>query len=292
MTKTINREVRIVDVFTAVPFQGNPVAVVLDADEIEPADMQSIANWTNLSETTFVCKATSPEADYRLRIFTPRQELPFAGHPTVGSARAVLDRGIKPRTPGQLVQECGGGNVRVRVNGEQLLFALPQPQFREVSGAQLSLLTRALGIERSDVVAASVIDVGPVWATVALRDANQVLALKPDMAALQAVCESDNITGTNIFGPTPAGSETQIEVRSFVPGEGVPEDPVCGSGNGCVAALIQREGLLTTKQYVASQGRCVGRNGRIAVSFGDDAIWVGGNAVTVVTGQIAVPLKH
>src|SRR5215831_12070445 len=140
-----------VDVFTDVPFKGNPVAVVLDGDRVSSAAMQSIAAWTNLSETTFVCAPTDPRAVYRLRIFTPRRELPFAGHPTIGSAHAVLRHGLTPRVPGRLVQECGKGLVDIRIDGERLLLALPEPQFREPTQSQLAAVAAGLGVKTADI---------------------------------------------------------------------------------------------------------------------------------------------
>jgi PhzF family phenazine biosynthesis protein len=286
MPQTINRPLRTVDVFTAIPCKGNPVAVVFDADDIDDVTMRSIARWTNLSETTFVCKPTSPLADYRLRIFTPAQELPFAGHPTLGSARALLESGLKPKTPGQLIQECGRGNIRVRIQGDRLFFALPAPRFTEPSDSIRDTLVRSLGLEAAEIVAASVIDVGPVWATLAIRDAARVVALAPKYDLMLSLAKH-GIIGVNVFALLPPGSRYDMEVRSFVPGEGVAEDPVCGSGNGCVAALTQRERLLTASSYVAGQGQCVGRDGRVFVSFEEDEIWIGGHAVTVVKGEIA-----
>src|SRR5262245_62596347 len=165
-----------VDVFTSVPFKGNPVAVVLDGDQLSTGDVQAIARWTNLSETTVVCTPTHPDADYRLRIFTPRSELPFAGHPTIGSAHAVLRHGLKPRTPGRLVQECGRGLVSIRVDDERLLLALPSPQFREPSGPQVAAAAEALGVAPADVRRASIIDVGPVWFTLELASGDGVRA--------------------------------------------------------------------------------------------------------------------
>jgi PhzF family phenazine biosynthesis protein len=151
-----------VDVFTAVPFKGNPVAVVLDGDALSREQMQSIAAWTNLSETTFVCAATDPRADYRLRIFTPRRELPFAGHPTIGSAHATLRHGLKPRAAGRLVQECGKGFVDIKIDGERLLLALPEPKFREPTTSQVAAVADGLGIMAADIQRAAIIDVGPV----------------------------------------------------------------------------------------------------------------------------------
>ena len=274
-----------VDVFTAVPFKGNPVAVVLDGDRVTSAAMQSIAAWTNLSETTFVCAPTDPRADYHLRIFTPRRELPFAGHPTIGSAYAVLRHGLKPKTAGRLVQECGKGLVEIKVDDERLLLALPEPQFREPTGPQVTAVAGALGVAASDIRRASIVDVGPVWFTVELAGGDAVRALEPDMARIAAL-NPIGITGVNVFGLYPRGGGSDLEVRSFAPGDGVPEDPVCGSGNGCVAALVRRDRVLTTAAYVASQGRCLGRDGRVTVQFDGGTIWLGGHAVTCVEGSL------
>ena len=276
-----------VDVFTAVPFKGNPVAVVLDGDAVSSAAMQSIAAWTNLSETTFVCSPTDPRADYRLRIFTPRRELPFAGHPTIGSAHAVLRHGLKPRTAGRLVQECEKGLVDIRVDDERLFLALPAPQFREPTGPQVAAAAEALGVARGDVGRASIVDVGPVWFTLELASGDAVRALAPDMGGLAALSPM-GITGVNVFGLHPPGGGSDLEVRSFAPGDGVPEDPVCGSGNGCVAALVRRDGVLNTHTYVATQGRCLGRDGRVTVQFEDGTIWLGGQAVTCVEGSLQI----
>src|SRR5215467_7580472 len=157
-----------VDVFTAVPFKGNPVAVVLDGDAVSSAAMQSIAAWTNLSETTFVCTPTDPRADYRLRIFTPRRELPFAGHPTIGSAHAGLRHGLKPRAADRLVQECGKGLVDIKMDDERLLLALPEPQLREPTVSQVAAVAEGLGVAAANIRRAAIIDVGPVWFTVEL----------------------------------------------------------------------------------------------------------------------------
>ena len=274
-----------VDVFTAVPFKGNPVAVVLDGDAVSSADMQSIAAWTNLSETTFVCTPTDQRADYRLRIFTPKRELPFAGHPTIGSAHAVLRHGLKPQAAGRLVQECGKGLVDIKIDGERLLLALPEPQFREPTLSQRAAVADGLGVMPADIQRAAIIDVGPVWFTVQLASGDVVRALAPDMGKLAAL-NPIGITGVNVFGLYPQGGSADIEVRSFAPGDGIPEDPVCGSGNGCVAALVRRDGVLKAHAYVASQGRCLGRDGQVIVQFDTSTIWLGGHAVTCVEGSL------
>lgn len=277
-----------VDVFTDVPFKGNPVAVVLDGDGLTTAQMQTIANWTNLSETTFVCAPAHVDADYHLRIFTPRRELPFAGHPTIGSAWAVLQHGLKPKTPGRLVQECCKGLIALRMVGQSLFFALPEPVLTAPDGAQLIAMTTALGVTANELILSSIVDVGAIWFTAQLRSAAKVIALEPDIAALAAL-GNDRYTGVTVFGLHPAGSAAAVEVRSFAPACGVPEDPVCGSGNGCVAAVIRRHRILTVSAYAAAQGRCLGRDGRVQVEFdADGAIWLGGNAVTCVDGSITV----
>ena len=276
-----------VDVFTSVPLKGNPVAVVLDGDTLSGEKMQSIAAWTNLSETTFVCSPTNQRADYRLRIFTPWRELPFAGHPTIGSAHAMLRGGLKPNTPGRLVQECGRGLVNIKIDGGRLLLALPEPQFREPTEANLAAVADGLGVSVAEVRRAAIIDVGPVWFTVQLASGNAVLALAPDMGKLAAL-NSIGITGVNVFGRYPAGAGADLEVRSFAPGDGIPEDPVCGSGNGCVAALVRRDDILKKRSYHAIQGRCVGRDGRVAIEFDGDTIWLGGQAVTCIEGLLTI----
>ena len=274
-----------VDVFTAVPFKGNPVAVVLDGDTLSSAQMQSIAAWTNLSETTFVCTPTDQRADYRLRIFTPKRELPFAGHPTIGSAHAVLRHGLKPRVAGTLVQECAKGLVDIKIDGERLFLALPEPHFREPTPQQVAAVAEGLGVMTTQIQRAAIIDVGPEWFTVQLTSGDVVSALAPDMGKL-ATLSPIGMTGVNVFGLYSRGGSADIEVRSFAPGEGVPEDPVCGSGNGCVAALVRRDGVLKTPTYVASQGRCLGRDGQVTVEFDGTTIWLGGQAVTCVEGVL------
>ncbi len=278
---------RQVDVFTAVPFKGNPVAVVLDGDTLSTARMQAIANWTNLSETTFVCAPTHVQADYRLRIFTPRSELPFAGHPTIGSAHAVLRHGLKPKQPGRFVQECGKGLVAIEVDGERLFLALPKPRLSELSSAQSAELASALGIPAERIRAAAVVDAGVAWITLQLTGAELVRDLRPDFARVGALTPSA-AAGVTVFGLYEAGGRAQLEVRSFAPAEGIPEDPVCGSGNGCVAALVRQERLIRAPTYVAGQGQCMGRDGLVAVRYADDGtIWLGGHAVTCVQGVLA-----
>jgi PhzF family phenazine biosynthesis protein len=277
-----------VDVFTAVPFKGNPVAVILDGNGMTTERMQAVASWTNLSETTFVCAPTLADADYRLRIFTPKSELPFAGHPTLGSAWAVLERGLEPKTPGRLVQECGKGPITLRMVGRSLFLALPEPAFTAPDDAECAAAAAALGVPAPAIVRGSIVDVGVVWLALQLRSADEVIALEPNMALLAALGDARH-TGVCVFGLHGEGVSAAVEVRAFAPAAGVPEDPVCGSGNGCVAAMIRRHGLLARSAYVASQGRCLGRDGRVEVEYDPDGtIWLGGNAVTCIDGSIAV----
>src|SRR5436309_10080370 len=168
---------RQVDVFTIVPFKGNPVAVVLEGDRLSTTEMQAIASWTNLSEATFVCAPSDPRADYRLRIFTPKRELAFAGHPTIGSAHAVLARGLAPKTPGCLVQECGKGLIKVAIDGDRLFFAAPTPVFRNAEAGELEQVAASLGIAVTDVLRTATIDVGPVWFTVQMATSQAVTVL-------------------------------------------------------------------------------------------------------------------
>jgi PhzF family phenazine biosynthesis protein len=275
-----------VDVFTDVQFKGNPVAVVMDGNELTTEAMQAIANWTNLSETTFICSPTDALADYKLRIFSPNSELPFAGHPTLGSAFALLNQGYKPKTEGRLVQECGSGLVTIIVDENKIYLTLPEPNVQNIQSADLVELSNALGVPSYSVKASAKIDVGAVWITLQLSDANEVKNLRPDMAKLSERIPS-GVTGVTVFGLDSENTESDLEVRSFAPTIGIDEDPVCGSGNGCVATLVGNLNLLTKSSYVASQGCCVGRNGKVEVRFEDNGrILIGGHAVTCIEGTI------
>jgi PhzF family phenazine biosynthesis protein len=269
-----------VDVFSSEALLGNPVAVVHDADGISEEDMAAFARWTNLSETTFLLTPTTDEADYRLRIFTPGQELPFAGHPTIGSAHAWLEAGGVPRTEGTLVQECGAGLVQLR-RGERLAFAGP-PFIRsgEVSEEDRERIVRALRIEPSQVRDLEWIDNGPGWVGVLLDSAEEVLALEPDWSAAAGM-------DIGVVGPYPEGSEFAVEIRAFCPGMGIAEDPVTGSLNAGVAQWLAGDRLPAS--YVASQGTALGRRGRVFIDREGDTVWVGGDARTTITGTVALP---
>jgi PhzF family phenazine biosynthesis protein len=267
-----------VDVFTSVPYRGNPVAVVLDGDGLPDEEMRQFANWTNLSETTFVLPPADPGADYRVRIFTPATELPFAGHPTLGTCHAWLAAGGTPRQPGVIVQECGAGLVTLRQTPDGLAFAAP-PVLRDgpVDAELLARVASVLGIDPSTIVDASWADNGPGWIAVLLDSADAVLAVKP----------ADSDLDLGIVGPYRPGSPAAFEVRAFFPKNGgTAEDPVTGSLNASVAAWLLRTGRATAP-YVASQGTMLGRAGRVHISRDDDgAIWVAGGTVTCVSGQV------
>lgn len=266
-----------VDVFGSEPLGGNPLAVVHDAEGLDDAELQRLADWTNLSETAFLLPPTDPAADYRVRIFTPSAELPFAGHPTIGSAHAWLEAGGVPRVTGQVVQECGAGLVRLR-HTSRLSFAAP-PLVREgpVSQDDRHRILRALALDAGDVVELRWIDNGPGWVGVLLRDAAAVLAVRPDWAEFGDL-------DVGVAGPHPAGSECALEVRAFCPGLGVVEDPVTGSLNASLGQWLAGDRLPTS--YVAAQGTALGRTGRVHVERLGETVWVGGNATTVIKGEV------
>ena len=271
-----------VDVFTAVPYKGNPVAVVLDGEGLSDAGMQAFANWTNLSETTFVLPPSDPGADYRLRIFTPKDELPFAGHPTLGTAHAVIEAGIATPKAGRIVQQCAVGLVELTVNDTSLSFRLPRYSVRELTDLEASAW---LGDGVALVGSPQAVDVGPVWLVAQLAEAAALENLAHDPARLILYYEANGLTGATIY----ALDSEQVVVRSFAPGDGIPEDPVCGSGNAAVAAWRLVSGQVSPgDSYVASQGRQIGRDGYIAVRFDGEDIHVGGQCVTCVEGSVTI----
>jgi PhzF family phenazine biosynthesis protein len=274
------RPFRQVNVFSAEGYLGNPLAVVHDAEGVSEEEMRRFANWANLSETSFLLPPSDPAvADYRVRIFTPSEELPFAGHPTIGSAHAWLEAGGVPRREGEVVQECPAGLVRVR-RSERLAFAAP-PVVREgpVTGEERTRLVRALALADDDIVDARWIDNGPGWVGVLLRDAEAVLAVRPDWAAFGAL-------EVGVVGPYPEGSECAIEVRAFCPSIGVVEDPVTGSLNASIGQWLAGDRFPTS--YVASQGTMLGRRGRVYVEREGDTVWVGGDATTAIKGTVGL----
>jgi PhzF family phenazine biosynthesis protein len=267
------------DVFSAVPLKGNPLAVVHAAQGLDDPTLAAFARWTNLSETTFLLPPDDPAADYRVRIFTPGGELPFAGHPTLGSCHAWLAAGGVPQTPGVVVQECGVGLVRVRQQDGRLAFAAP-PLRRSgpLDEALLQQISSALGVPRADMLQHQWVDNGPGWCAVMLRSGVQVLQVQPDWAALGTL-------KLGLVGAQAAGSDTQFEVRAFVPGLGVREDPVTGSLNASLAQWLIGAGL-APPSYVAAQGAALGRAGRVFVQQQGADIWIGGDVVACISGTV------
>jgi len=274
-----------VDVFTNEPWLGNPVAVVHQADGLSEDQMQAVARWTNLSETTFLLSPTDPAADYRLRIFTPAGELPFAGHPTLGSARAWLDAGGSPATPGRLVQECAAGLVTVRDDARGLAFAAP-PLVRSgpVDQATLAQVATALGLPEGSLVAAEWVDNGPGWLGLLLDGADTVLALTPDLRGLGTV-------EVGVIGRYAAADAERVgadyEVRAICPSLGMGEDPVTGSLNAGLAQWLIGSGR-AEPAYTVSQGTVLGRRGRVRVVAEGGEIWVGGDTVPCILGRVAL----
>jgi PhzF family phenazine biosynthesis protein len=274
------RAYNVVDVFTDVPYLGNPVGVVLDGSGLSSEQMQRYAAWTNLSETTFVLAPTTPEADYRVRIFTPVLELPFAGHPTLGTCHAWLATQPEQPREGAIVQECGAGLVRLRVNGESesIAFAAP-PLLREgpVEEQLIEHIADVLALQREAILDAEWVDNGPGWVAVLLADADAVLAIRPGFVDLDL----------GVVGAYPPGSPEAFEVRAFFPKDGTTvEDPVTGSLNASLASWLLRSGRAQTP-YVVSQGTALGRRGRVHVSRdADGTVWVGGGTVTCVSGEV------
>lgn len=279
MVQPRSREFAQVDVFAAEPYRGNPVAVVLDGAGIPDEAMAQFAAWTNLSETTFVLPPTTPEADYRLRIFTPGAEIPFAGHPTLGSAHAWLEAGGVPNHPGLLVQECGAGLVELRHTDESAAFRAPELVRRgDLDEDHLARIARGLGIDRARIVAHHWVDNGPGWAAVLLGSAQEVLDLEPDDQHMR-----DLVLG--VVGPYPPGSPQQFEVRAFAAPVGVKEDPVTGSLNAGLAQWLIGAGLAPA-DYRASQGTRVGRRGIVTVHSSGDEVWIGGRSTTCIRGAV------
>ena len=268
---------RQVDVFTAIPYLGNPLAVVHDADDLDTEQMQRFASWTNLSETTFLL-APGDGADYRVRIFTPTRELPFAGHPTLGSCHAWLEAGGRPRQPGVISQQCGAGLINIRASAAGLAFAAP-PLVRSgpVDDALAGRVAAMLGIGRDDIVDLQWADNGPGWIAVLLASAEAVLAIQPQPGDLDV----------GVAGPHQPGGPAAFEVRAFFPGGGVTyEDPVTGSLNASLAQWLLSTGRAQAP-YLARQGTVLGRRGEVRITQdADGQVWVGGSVVTCVSGSV------
>jgi PhzF family phenazine biosynthesis protein len=276
----VSRAFRQVDVFTAVAYSGNPVAVVLDGAGLDDETLQRFARWTNLSETTFVLPPGTAAADYRVRIFTPQRELPFAGHPTLGTCHAWLEAGGVPHTDGLIVQECAAGLIRVRQSPRGLAFAAP-PLIRAgpVDEETVGRLAAMLRVDRSEILDSQWVDNGPGWVAVLLSDADAVLALRPGFVDLSL----------GVVGPHPPGAEASFEVRAFFPSSGATvEDPVTGSLNASLAGWLIACGRARAP-YTARQGAALGRDGRVHISAdADGTIWVAGGTITCVAGDVAL----
>jgi PhzF family phenazine biosynthesis protein len=269
-----------VDVFSTEPLRGNPLAVVRNADFLTSGQMAAFANWTNLSETTFLLPPTDPNADYRVRIFTPSTELPFAGHPTLGTCQVWLAAGGQPRGA-EIIQQCEAGLIRIRRDGDLLAFAAP-PLRRSgrLEPETLAKIANILRIEAPAIIDSNWADNGPGWAAVMLSSRQELLALKPDFAAMAGL-------NLGVIAPA-AGSDFQFEVRAFVPEVGVPEDPVTGSLNAGLAQWFFAQGLAPGESYVVAQGTMLGRSGRVHIARLGPDIWVGGNVVSCIAGTLTL----
>ncbi|MFZ3219519.1 MAG: PhzF family phenazine biosynthesis protein [Rhodoferax sp.] len=303
-----------VDVFTAQPYRGNPLAVVLDGSGLDSTTMQRFALWTNLSETTFLLPPTDAGrqggADYRLRIFTPSGELPFAGHPTLGSCHAWLQSGGLPRGTQHIVQECQGGLVAIRQEGQRLAFAAPPLKRSAPSPMLLAKVAAALGLKAHHIVAAQVLDNGPVWLGLLLDSVQTVLQLTPDHLELKNLGQKVGVAAVEpassapvliarsnrearAFGDHPAPAEPDarepsVEVRAFAAPDGILEDPVTGSFNASLAQWLIADGH-APERYLASQGTCLGREGRVWIDRdASGQVWVGGESVTCIDGQVTL----
>ncbi len=273
------RRFRQVDVFASAPYRGNPVAVVIDGDGVGDAEMAAFSRWTNLSETTFVLPPRDPRADYRLRIFSGARELPFAGHPTLGSAHAWLEAGGAPHDAGRVVQECEAGLIEIRRTDARLAFAAP-PLVREgpVAPDLSERIVRGLGVDPRQVRAMQWVDNGPGWIGVLLDSAQRVLELRIDRAALHGLA-------VGVIGAHPQHGPADYEVRAFFTGDDVFEDPVTGSLNASLAQWLTGSGIAPPR-YRVRQGTAIGRAGIVRVERDGDRIWVGGTCITCIEGVV------
>ncbi|MDF7648578.1 PhzF family phenazine biosynthesis protein [Erwiniaceae bacterium L1_54_3] len=273
-----------VDVFTSSAFKGNPLAVIMEAQGLSDAQLAAIARWTNLSETTFVLPPQDAAADYRVRIFTTEGELPFAGHPTLGTAHALLEAGWPIKTPGKIVQECGVGLVDVRISEDgALAFAAPEVTLTPFEDALMSSALNSDAFDASQMP--TIVDMGIRWLLIPMRSTQAVLEVKANAADLLRLQKHADVNGTAIFGPLPDDCAEQYEVRALLVENGsLTEDPVTGSANACLARYFAAQGK--TQDYRARQGSAIHREGRIQVSFSGETIWIGGQTVTVIDGTI------
>lgn len=282
-----DRAFKQVDVFTAVPLLGNPVAVVLDGAGLNDAAMLRLANWTNLSETTFIVPTTDPAADYAVRIWTPQRELPFAGHPTLGTAFAALEAGLVKPSNNKLIQQCAVGLVEISVSDDWhstgLSFRLPRHSVAPAD--DYNTLVMALGGHGALKGSPTIVDVGPRWVIAEFASADAVAQLKPDLSAIAEYNIRTETTGLTLFAETGDGKGGLI-VRSFAPTDGLMEDPVCGSGNGAVAAYRLHTGSIADgSAYIARQGAQMGRDGYVSVRIDGTDVHIGGKCVTCIDGS-------
>ncbi|RLM24838.1 phenazine biosynthesis protein PhzF family [Brenneria alni] len=292
----LQRRFKQVDVFTQQPFKGNPLAVILDADGLTDEQMQNIARWTNLSETTFVISPTNPVADYSVRIFTPELEVPFAGHPTLGTAHALLESGLQTKSPGQIIQQCGIGVVPINIDDDGLLaFHVPPVTIDPFDATLSPLLEQTLGSTRIDkCYPPATVRMGISWLIIRMDSANICLDITPDaesLAMLQQACKTDGIA---IYGPHDDGALTaDYEVRAFYIENGyLKEDPVTGSANACIASLLRQQhypdNIADQLTYRVRQGIKLQRNGQLSITYLNDEPWVGGYSVTIIDGTLSI----
>jgi PhzF family phenazine biosynthesis protein len=285
-----SRRFKQVDVFTQRPFFGNPVAVVLDAQDLTSEEMQRIAAWTNLSETTFVLPASTSEADYRLRIFSPKQELPFAGHPTIGSAHAVIESGLAAPHNGRLRQKCLAGVIDLSVKetaiGKRIFLKTPEAKISALDHDSAQLMSAALGLKQPFSYPAARVDVGVIWLVAQLESAKMLAELQPEMDKVLKLSIATNAAGITVFGKSD-DDVSSVHVRCFAPALGVAEDPVCGSGNASVGAFLVHTGKNPYgNDFVGRQGMQVGRDGQVWVRLENNAVQIGGYAITCVDGTL------
>ena len=278
----MNLRYKQVDVFTSVPFKGNPVAVVFDADDLSKEEMQRIANWTNISETTFIQKSSS--ADYKLRIFSPKSEFPFAGHPTIGSAFAALQSKLIPDGKNEFVQECKAGLVKITREDDLIYIKIPQIEVLDIK-IDKNEFSDALGVKFTDE--SVVINSGPRWAVARFEKLTDLQKMVIDVEKTYRLSGKHKISGITVYCIVP---EKGVYVRTFAPIVGTNEDPVCGSGNAAVAAHIKITGNQGKfgDSYIAFQGEALGRNGIVQVRYDNEDILIGGKAVTVIDGTITI----
>ncbi len=286
------RRFKQVDVFTRQPYLGNPLAVILDAEGLGGEQMQAIARWTNLAETTFVLPSTDPRADYRVRIFSPETEFPFAGHPTLGTCHALLEAGVLPTAAGRWTQECGVGLVEVaRMHDGSLSFAAPQAALLSLDEAVRSELALALDTDQlSARIPCVVVDIGIRWLVARSDSADACLAVRADPGRLSELLERCNVDGVALYGRSTQGESSTYELRALLAEQGrLSEDPVTGSANACLARVLQSQGFPdpdTQEGYSVRQGTALRRNGLVSVRYVDQTPWIGGHSLTLIEGAL------